>query len=178
MSGNRLRPFEADRLREAELTYAEVGATLGDLPPGYHHLDERFVIGQGRAVFDDASAELLRWGLQRRSGLAVASSADQVETGGVAVVRIRFGPLFMRAPVRVVAVVDERDRQGFVYGTLPGHPECGEELFVVEQDDVGVVRLRVRAFSKPGSLPARVLGPVGRVLQRQVTRRYGRALRR
>ncbi|MCW2753654.1 MAG: hypothetical protein JWQ32_1065 [Marmoricola sp.] len=178
MTGNRLRPFEADRLRDAGVTYAELGATLEDLPSGYHHLDERFEIGQGRAVFDEASAELMRWGLQRRSGLAVAASSDQVETGGVAVLRVRFGPVFVRAPVRVVAVVDEGDRRGFVYGTLPGHPECGEELFVVERDEAGVVRLHVRAFSKPGSLLARVLGPVGRLLQHHVTRRYGRALRR
>ena len=28
----------ADRLRAADLTYPEAGATTGVLPPGYHHL--------------------------------------------------------------------------------------------------------------------------------------------
>ncbi len=177
MRSTRLLPYEADRLRDAPFTYPEVGAVTGELPSGYHHLDERFRIGEGPAAFASASHELMRWGLQRRSGLAVASSADQVETGGVAVVRIRFGPLFASAPVRVVEVVDGPTRKGFVYGTLPGHPECGEELFEVELDEDGVVHLHVRAFSKPGSALAAVLGPVGRMLQRSVTRRYGRALR-
>jgi uncharacterized protein (UPF0548 family) len=173
----RLKPAEADRLRGLELTYPEVGSVLGELPPGYHHLDERFVIGDGQDAFDAAAAALMSWGLQRRSGLAVSASADEIETGGVAVVRIRFGPLFVRAPVRVVAVVAEPDRRGFVYGTLPGHPECGEELFEVAQDEDGVVRLHVRAFSRHGTALSRLLGPVAGLLQRYVTRRYGRALR-
>jgi uncharacterized protein (UPF0548 family) len=79
--------------------------------------------------------------------------------------------------VRVVAIVVEEDRRGFVYGTLPGHPECGEELFEVGLADDGTVLLHVRAFSRSGSLLARMLGPIGRLLQRWVTRRYGRALR-
>jgi uncharacterized protein (UPF0548 family) len=36
------------------------------------------------------------------------------------------GPI--RVPCRVVYVLDEPERRGFAYGTLPGHPESGEEL--------------------------------------------------
>lgn len=41
------------------------------------------------------------------------------------------GPLRLRAPCRVVYTVTESRRRGFAYGTLPGHPECGEEAFVI-----------------------------------------------
>ena len=39
---------------------------------------------------------------------------------------VHLGPV--RAPCRVVYVVDEPDRRGFAYGTLPGHPEIDGEL--------------------------------------------------
>ena len=35
------------------------------------------------------------------------------------------GPLTAVAVCRIVAVVDEPDRYGFAYGTLPGHTERG-----------------------------------------------------
>ena len=54
-----------------ELTYAEVGATSGTLPPGYHHLDVSRVVGQGRDWFDVAAARVLTWEVQRRAGLSV-----------------------------------------------------------------------------------------------------------
>jgi uncharacterized protein (UPF0548 family) len=172
----RLRPFQADRLRSAALTYGEVGATAGPLPDGYHHLTRTTVIGNGRRAFEYAAGSLMRWGVQRGAGIAVAASAPAVEEGAVAILRLGWGPVAVRAPVRVVAVVDEPDRCGFAYGTLPGHPESGEERFVVEYADDGVVTLRIVAFARPRSWPARVAGPLGRLVQRAVTRRYERAL--
>ncbi len=173
----RLRPFEADRLRTASLTYDEVGATRGRLPDGYHHVSEAFVIGQGRTAYDDAVDALLHWRVQRGAGLRVTASAASVELGAVAIVRLGWGPLALRAPVRVVEVVDEPSCRGFAYGTLPGHPESGEELFLVGIEPDGTVRLRIIAFSRPVSPLARAVGPVGRIAQRLITRRYGRALR-
>ncbi len=178
----RLRPFEADRLRTSPFTYAEVGATLAmptsALPEGYHHLHESYAIGRGRPAYDDAVERLLAWGVQRGAGLRVTASSDRVEVGAVAVVRIGFGRLAVKAPVRVVGVIDESTRGGFAYGTLPGHPERGEELFLVELTDDGTVTLSIIAFSRAGSWLSHCVGPVGRLVQRRVTRRYGRALRR
>ncbi|HEV8560641.1 MAG TPA: DUF1990 family protein [Actinophytocola sp.] len=45
----------------------------------------------------------------------------------------------MPAPGRVVHVVEEEHRRGFAYGTLPGHPECGEEAFLLERHADGTV---------------------------------------
>lgn len=81
------------------------------------------------------------------------------------------------APCRVVAVLDEEDRWGFAYGTLPGHPECGEEAFVVSLTEHGSVRFAITAFSRPAGTLTRVAGPLGRLVQQLATRSYLRALR-
>jgi uncharacterized protein (UPF0548 family) len=85
--------------------------------------------------------------------------------------------LSLRAPVRVVAVLDEPRRRGFAYGTLPGHPESGEESFIVSMGDDDVVTFIVRAFSRPGGRLTRVAGPAGRIVQQRITDRYVRSLR-
>jgi uncharacterized protein (UPF0548 family) len=74
--------------------------------------------------------------------------------------------------VRVVYVVDEDRRRGFAYGTLPGHPESGEESFVVEHLEDDTVRFAITAFSHPATLLAKLGGPVSRLVQSRVTNRY------
>ena len=75
-------------------------------------------------------------------------------------------------------MIDEPGRCGFAYGTLPGHPESGEEAFIVEIDEADEVWFTVRAFTRPGTLLARISGPLGRGAQRLMARRYTRAMRR
>lgn len=162
-------------LADLALTYPEVGATSGPLPPGYHHLDVRRVVGQGREWFDVAASRLLTWQVQRRAGVRV-EVAQEVAPGVRAVLRLGAGPLQVQAPVEVVAVTAEDDRVGFAYGTLEGHPERGEERFEVTLLRDGSVEARVRAFSVPGRWFTRLAGPAGRLLQRAMTRRYLDAL--
>ena len=69
---------------------------------------------------------------------------------------VHLGPV--QAPCRVVYVVDEPDRRGFAYGTLPGHAESGEELFLVRYDPATEDVFR----GGDGVLPARhVVEPAG-----------------
>ncbi|MFW8745009.1 DUF1990 family protein, partial [Mesorhizobium japonicum] len=93
-----------------------------------------------------------------------------------AVARMRLRPWPFRIPARVVYVVDEPDRRGFAYGTLPGHPERGEEAFVVERTADGSVWLVIRAFSRPANLFVWIAAPIARLLQAIYTGRYERAL--
>ncbi len=72
--------------------------------------------------------------------------------------------------------MDEPRRRGFAYGTLPGHPESGEEAFIVEQHDDDSVTFTITAFSRPATWLARLGGPLGRAVQDRVTARYLRAL--
>ena len=96
--------------------------------------------------------------------------------GDTANLLIRFGPLRIGSPVRVIYVVDTPTRKGFAYGTLPGHPESGEESWMLDLTDDGSVWLTIRAFSRPSSTMWWLVYPVLRIVQSVYTRRYERAL--
>ncbi|SNS28961.1 DUF1990 family protein [Rhodococcoides kyotonense] len=155
------------------LSYSEIGATRGPLPSGYHHVERRVRIGEGREAFASASTALLTWDVHRRAGLRVEASSPTAQADSVVVLRL--GPV--RIPCRVVYVVDETGRAGFAYGTLPGHPEQGEECFLVEIDDAGAVYAHIRAFSRPGTWYTRLGGPLGHAVQSWFTGRYISAMR-
>ena len=161
----------------ARLTYSEVGRTQGELPGGYHHLERGAFARSGSASFDALSRLVMGWEMHRRSGLGVSASHSPVVEGAVAVLRLGVGVLAVRAPVRVVTVVDEPRRRGFAYGTLPGHPESGEELFLVDWHEDDRVSLTIRAFSRPSTRLARLGGPITRRVQGWMTNRYLRSVR-
>ncbi|GAA4470804.1 hypothetical protein GCM10023170_088220 [Phytohabitans houttuyneae] len=92
--------------------------------------------------------------------------------------RAGWGPLRLMIPCRVVYVVDEADRRGFAYGTLPGHPEQGEEAFLMTRASTGEVNLHIRAFSRPATLLARGGGKFTRTIQEYATDRYVKAIQR
>jgi uncharacterized protein (UPF0548 family) len=167
---------ELEALRNADMTYAEVGATQGGIPSGYHYLLRRVVVGNGVARFEEAARTVLEWQMHRRSGLSVRPSNEVAVEGAVAVLRLGFGPVGLNAPVRVIYVVNQPHRKGFAYGTLPGHPEAGEEAFVVELHDDGEVTFTITAFSRPSSMLAHASGPIGRAIQTWITNRYLRAV--
>jgi uncharacterized protein (UPF0548 family) len=158
------------------VTYAEVGRTLlGPLPADYQHVQRSAVVGRGGADFAAAAEALMTWQVQRRSGLAVRESS-RVSLGEVVWMGAVVGPMKLGFRCRVVAVVDEPRRKGFAYGTLPGHPESGEEAFILRWRDDDVVELDVVAFSRPAQWWSRIAGPAGKLVQRWMTGRYLRAL--
>jgi uncharacterized protein (UPF0548 family) len=160
-------------LADLQLTYREVGATAGPLPDGYHHVRESAVIGHARPRFEEAAAKVMRWGMLRGAGVRVDARTEQAEVGSE--VLVGFGPL--RAPCRVVYVIDDADRRGFAYGTLPGHPESGEEMFAVRYDPTtDEVRAEVAAFSRHATWWSRLASPVTSLAQRIITSRYLTAL--
>lgn len=166
-------------IKSAPLTYAEVGATRRPvLPAGYGYAERDEAIGHGRECFERAADGLLSWQMHRGAGFRVVASADRAAEGVVVVSFLGAGPVILRIPCRVVYVVDEPNRQGFGYGTLPGHPEIGEEAFTVRLTATGEVRANIRAFSRPGTLLTRAAGPVGRLAQSFFTTRYISSLRR
>jgi uncharacterized protein (UPF0548 family) len=156
-------------LADLPLTYSEVGATAGPLPAGYHHVQESGVIGSGRERFEEAAERVMRWGMLRGAGAGVTATTEVAAVGSEVIVRL--GPV--QAPCRVVYVLEDRDHRGFAYGTLPGHPETGEELFAVRFDPATqAVLAEVTAFSRHATWWSRLAGPVTALVQRVVTRRY------
>ena len=151
------------------LSYTEVGATAGQLPDGYHHVHRSAAIGKGRQRFNEAGDRVMRWGMQRGAGIGVDATTEIAEVGSELLIAL--GPI--HAPCRVVYVLDDDDRRGFAYGTLPGHPETGEELFAVRYDPASdIVYAEVTAFSRHGTWWSRLGAPVTALMQRLVTNRY------
>lgn len=158
-------------LASGKFTYPEVGATAAELPVGYQHMQASRAVGSGEGLFQECAETLMTWGVHHGAGLAVVAE-DSVRLGAEIRVGVRLGPLQAWAPCRVVYVVDEPDRIGFAYGTLPGHPERGEESFLVSLGEDDSVRFDVTAFSRPARWFARLGGPVTGLIQREVTWRY------
>jgi uncharacterized protein (UPF0548 family) len=165
-------------LKDKDLTYAEVGGTAWErLPEGYRTFDRRASLGVGEDAFDRAAGGLMAWDMQRRAGLSVHASHPMALPGTDVVVGLGPSWLGLGAPCRVIYAVDERDRRGFAYGTLPGHPETGEEAFLVDLDPSGRVSFSVRTFSRPALFLARAGRPLTHRLQDVATNRYLRAMR-
>ncbi|RIQ31221.1 DUF1990 family protein [Jiangella rhizosphaerae] len=158
-------------------TYPEVGATRdgGPLPAGYHHVRVRERVGHGRAAFAAVVEGVVTFDLHRSIGLRVVTSQPRAAVG-VRVTSTLAGVL--RIPCEVVWVLDEDRRGGYAYGTLPGHPERGEESFVIELDENDDVWFTVTAFSRAAAWYARLGGPLTRAAQAVATRRYVTAARR
>ncbi len=130
-------------------------------------------IGTGRQRFEQAADAVMHWGMQRGSGLRVQASSEVAVVDAVVLVRMGFLP----APCRVVYTIDEPDIRGFAYGTLPGHPESGEERFVVRRDpDTSAVFAEVSAFSRPATWWSKAGGPLVSVAQRVIAKRYLRGV--
>ncbi|AJP03893.1 hypothetical protein TU94_22910 [Streptomyces cyaneogriseus subsp. noncyanogenus] len=158
-------------------TYDDVGATReqGHCPPGFHSLHVRTRLGEGEPVFRRAAEALLTWQMHRTVGVAIDASAERAAPGVDVTVTLAG---MVKAPCRVVWTVEEHRRAGWAYGTLPGHPECGEEAFVVDRTGDGTVWLTVTAFTRPAKWYSRAGGAATRGLQHAYARRCGAVLRR
>lgn len=96
--------MDLNALADLPLTYPEVGATAtGRLPAGYNHLDVSTQIGTGRQRFEQAADAVMHWGMQRNAGLRVRASSETAIVSAVVLV----GIAFLRAPCRVVYVIDD-----------------------------------------------------------------------
>jgi uncharacterized protein (UPF0548 family) len=118
----------------------------------------------------------MNWQVHLRAGMRVSASGHAAAEGANVLLQVRIGPLRLTAPCRVVYVVDEPSRRGFAYGTLDGHPECGEEAFTIGLMGDGAVIFAVTAFSRPATWLARAAGPIGRYTQGMLTDRYLKSL--
>ncbi|WP_037915070.1 DUF1990 family protein [Actinacidiphila yeochonensis] len=158
----------------ADLTYPFAGVTSDEalrVPDGFRALRVRTVLAPG--AFEPAADALFAWRMHQGVPLLRMSAEQPRAVPGVRVV-LRLGPL--AAPCRVVWAVREGGRAGFGYGTLPGHPECGEESFVLRRDPAGPVTFTVLAVSRPAAWYARAAGPVGRRVRRGIALLYARSL--
>lgn len=147
----------------------------GPQQPGYGYFATTRTLPASVSL-DQAADELMSWQVQLRSGLRVAASSPKVELDGVVLMRLGFGPASVAIPCRVVTVLNEANRCGYAYGSLAGHPESGEEAFLLTRDRSGSIDFAITAFSRPASALARAGGPLTGWVQRWMTGRYLHAL--
>jgi uncharacterized protein (UPF0548 family) len=170
-SSDDLRPL-LEAGRAAELTYAPVGITAGgDLPAGYKRQRFERVLEAGDDAFDAGRDALHTWQVQRRSGLVVC---DEGPPRGGDVVAMS-GPLplgYIDVVCRIIKVVDETDKFGFAYGTLPVHVADGEESFTIGRDHRGTATFVIDVVSRPRHPLARLCPPITRRLQRRAIAAY------
>jgi uncharacterized protein (UPF0548 family) len=166
-------------LESADPTYSDIGSTLaGRCPHGFHHDRYEAVLGNGPRAFQRAVAGLKTWQAHRLPGMQVFPHNQEIRTGVTVVVTLGTAIAAIAAPCRIVGVIDGEARWGFAYGTLPGHPEQGEEAFVVSTSPDQTVRFEIEAFSRPGDPLVRLSGPIGRGIQKGGTGGYLGALKR
>jgi uncharacterized protein (UPF0548 family) len=167
-------------LEDRPLTYADVGATtVADViwpatPPAFRRYEQTVPVP---ISWDDARSLMLGWAVKTRSGFVVDTDAA-MHAGANVWLRLAIGPVEVREPIRVVAVVDSPRRCGFSYGTLDGHPVSGEEAFVLHRaaDDAQVL-LTIRSLTRPAPRGAwRYAFPLLLVAQRFFRKRYLRSL--
>jgi uncharacterized protein (UPF0548 family) len=166
------------------LSYDAVGLSPSEevwahRPAAYLRYARTVIIGQGQRRWEAAASAVLHWQVKTRSGFTVEPLTTGARGRQGADYRLvaRVGPLTLVEPVRVVAVVDERDRCGFAYGTLDGHPVSGEEAFIVHRCADGTVWLTLRSLTRASRGRWRGAFPLLLVAQRYYRRRYFRALR-
>jgi len=143
-----------------------------------HH---RVLLGHGAETFKAACAAIRGWKMFPPEMTRVYWPESPQQPGDVVAVLYRARPFFlwMLFPARVVYRVDEPRRFGFGYGTLPDHPERGEERFLVEWNQADdSVWYDLLAVSRPGHWLAHLGYLYARYEQARFRRLSGVAMQR
>ena len=184
--------------RGMAFSYVSVGGTApgAEFPAGFAVDRLRVDLGRGGELFAAARSGVEGWAQFDLGWCEAWPRETPIRAGeAVAVVARSMGLWWVNA-TRIAYVVDEggeetlsggrhqtsgipplappcegggsRARFGFAYGTLPGHVEMGEELFLVEWDRAtDAVVYSILAFSRPRHPLARLGRPLVRRLQRR-----------
>jgi uncharacterized protein (UPF0548 family) len=171
------------RQADQPLSYDAVGWTREEQPamPGWNVDRNRVRLGAGREVFEAAKRAIGRWAMFPRE-VASIHDPDQPPRQDLMVgvlYKVWLLPMWILFPAKVVWTVEEERRFGFAYGTLPDHPECGEERFVIEWNEADdSVWYDLLAVSRPAHWLARVGYPYTRAEQARFRRLSGKAMQR
>jgi len=158
-------------------SYAEVGATRTEpgngasAPRGYNVDHNRIQLGSGAEVYARAVEALQQWRQFELGWVSLVPRGVKIEEGATVAVKAWACGTWSLNACRVVYVVNEADRFGFAYGTLPDHIERGEERFLIEwnrTDDS--IWYDIVAFSQPRHPLVRLGFPVARMMQKRFAR--------
>ncbi len=149
-------------------SYSDVGATRTTPPAGYDVDHARVRLGEGAATFARAVAAVRTWRMFALGWVDLHWPDAPIAVGTTVAVLTRALGVWSLNAARIVYVVDEAERFGFAYGTLPEHAERGEERFTVEwHRDEDEVWYDILAFSRPHGVLATLAYPLARRLQQR-----------
>jgi uncharacterized protein (UPF0548 family) len=89
-----------ESLRDEQVTYDEVGATLEATQPlGYQHDRYTSALGAGEATYERAVRGLQSWETHQVPGVRVVPDHTEIEPGAIVIVTLGFRLLALAAPV-------------------------------------------------------------------------------
>ncbi len=152
---------------QLDFTYDNLLATQNadDRVEGFDNDFAQKIIGEGEMAFEKAKKHLRAWKMFPSAWTKILPEDQPIEVGVTVAMFARFFGLWWRNACKIVYVIDEPRRFGFAYGTLPGHIERGEELFLIEWKADNQVYYSIKAFSRPRHIFAKIGYPLVRILQ-------------
>lgn len=152
------------------VSYSQIGASREKPPPGNDIDHHRVQIGAGARSFEKARVALREWEMFNLSWLTLCFPDTPIEVGVTVAILASHAGIWSLNACRIVYLIEENERYGFAYGTLPEHRERGKERFTVEfRSDDSSVWYDLFAFSRP-RLAARLTYPYARMLQHRFAR--------
>ena len=148
-------------------SYLQVGATQSNFPKGYDHDFNEIALGRGEAVWKSAKQAIREWKMFPGGWAFIHSDETPIEKDEVVAMSVSVMGIWWKNSCRIVYTFDEPNRFGFAYGTLNNHFEQGEEIFMVERDEAGLVSYKIQAFSKPRLWLVKLAYPLARFFQRK-----------
>lgn len=157
--------------KEAELSYAEVGASRETPPKGYRVDHYRIQLGEGESTYSRAIKALYDWRMYDTDRVVIFPQDPPVTKGATIVLLAHHAGFWSLNGCRIVYKLDAKHpvrRCGFAIGTLQDHAERGEERFLVEWDPRDdAVWFDILVFSRHNKALAKLGFPVARAVQRQ-----------
>lgn len=176
MSLRRPSAVQIESYRTARMADEPTTPSAAEPPAGYRHDAFHRTIGDG-TTFERACEGLTRWAPHRHASVEPFPHDTPLEVGTTIGLLMRQPGLWILVSCRIETVIDEPDRFGFVYATLPGHLVDGYESFVVTRHD-DEVTFTVDMVSRPASPVIRAAGPIARILQHRAVDAYLTGLER
>lgn len=140
---------------------------VSSLARKYNYDETMIFLGEGPEVFTAARKVIREWKMFPSSWTKVYPDQAPIRTGQRVAVLFKLMGLWWWNSSEIQYTIEEADRFGFAYGTLPGHVESGEELFLVEIDDSEKVWYKIKAFSRPAYWVVNLVYPYARSQQRR-----------
>jgi uncharacterized protein (UPF0548 family) len=167
-----------DGSRGLPLSYSPLGLAA-DGAPGFRIDEQAVTVGHGPAAFERAASALAAWKHFELGWLEVFPKHAPLAGGTTVAVLVRHLGFYSLNGCRIVTRIQDDHTNGYAYGTLANHAECGEESFTLTLDPAtGAITYAIRAASRPQAPLARLGYPFTRALQARFRRDSARALAR